>query len=191
MRPWGRIATYTMTAILSLSFLLIMKHDSMYTSSFLSMITNAEQVRHYANLPKEYTPVWAVDVEKTITESNSEKVTALSGKAGLRTLEWEPERRAFAVKASSQTLVRIATFYYPGWEAMIDGKKSSIAIEEKSGAMLVDVPSGEHALKLTFGDTPLRVFSRYLSVCSFLLMAIFTMLSAKKAVKDQKERQHA
>jgi uncharacterized membrane protein YfhO len=87
--------------------------------------------------------------------------------------------------------VRIATFYYPGWEAMIDGKKSSIAIERGSGAMLIEVPQGVHTLNLTFGDTPLRVFSRYLSVCSFLLMAILTMLSAKKAVKDQKERQHA
>jgi hypothetical protein len=175
----GRMALYAITAILSLSFLLIMKHDSMYTSSFLSMITNAEQVLHYANRPKEYTPIWACDVEEIMARGNYEKISSLSGNTALRILEWQPERRAFAVNASVPERLRIATFFYPVWKAEIKGKESDGAIEERTGAMLVKVPSGEHTLKLTFGDTWLRAIARYVSFSFCAILAIFALFINK------------
>jgi hypothetical protein len=176
-RPPGRIMLYAMAALLSVSFILIVRSGRMYTAPLLVAITDLEKVNRYTNLPKEYTPVWAVDVEKTVKELSTEKVMALSGKAGLRILEWEPEKRSIVINASQPAMLRIATFYYPGWKATIDGKKSGIAIEEKSGAMLVSAPSGEHTLELTFRDTPLRAFSKYLSFGSCAILAVFALLS--------------
>lgn len=179
----GKTAVYSMLALFSLSLLLILKSDRMHKARFLEMITDAEQVRHYTNLPKEYTPIWATNVENTIREENIDKVSSLSGKADIRILRWRPETRAIGVNAPSPVRLRIATFFYPGWEAGIDGIKTGIAIEEKTGAMLVDLPGGEHTLEMTFVDTPLRVFSRYLSYGSCAILAIFSLFSLRKRIE--------
>jgi hypothetical protein len=179
-RPPGRMMLYAMAALLSVSFLLIIKSGRMYTAQFLAVITDTDMLKHYTNLPKEYTPVWAVEVEKSIKEMNEDKVAALSGEAGIRILEWEPERRVIAIIASEPALLRIATFYYPGWEARFDRTKTDIIIEQKSGAMLVSAPTGEHTLELAFRDTPLRAFSRYLSFGSCAILGALALFMQKR-----------
>ena len=179
----ARMALYSIAALFLASLILIIKNDSVHSTQFLNMILDEEQVRHYTNLPKEYTPIWATDVEKLITGDNTEKVSTLSGRADYHIVEWQPERRVIGVSALTPALVRISTFYYPGWKAELDGKKSDIAIENKTGAMLVNVPRGDHALKLIFGDTSLRVFSRYVSYGSCVVLAIFALFSIKKRIE--------
>jgi hypothetical protein len=179
-RPPGRIMLYAIAALLSVSFLLIIRSGRMYTAPFLAGITDPEKVTRYTNLPKEYTPVWAVEMEKSIKEMNEDKVAALSGEAGIRILEWEPERRVIAINASQPAMLRIATFYYPGWEARVDRTKTDIIIEQKSGAMLVSAPTGEHTLKLNFGDTSLRAFSRYLSFGSCAILGALALFMQKR-----------
>jgi uncharacterized membrane protein YfhO len=131
------------------------------------------------NLCKEYTPVWATDLEKTINSVPADKITVLSGSAATKVIGWQSEKRIFQVNADTPSIIRIRTFYYPGWEARIDEIKAGVEIQKNSGAMLVSVPKGEHLIELAFADTPLRRFAMYLSACSCLLLALFAMGSIK------------
>ena len=127
----------------------------------------------------ENIPIWARNWLEMFSGPPPEPALFVSGKGSYSVKVWEPQKRVVQFNSNLPSLVRISTFYYPGWEAKLDGKKTGIVIEEKSGAMLINVPQGEHVLKLIFGDTPLRVFSRYVSCGSFVILSLFALFSFK------------
>jgi uncharacterized membrane protein YfhO len=87
------------------------------------------------------------------------------------------------VRAVTPVLVRIATFYYPGWKAEIDGVPAPMRIEEKSGAMLIHVPQGEHRLALRFEDIPLRRYAKMISVIALCVTVLLLFFRKKPRVK--------
>lgn len=134
---------------------------------------------------REYTPIWAGDMRKIMSEAKIEKVSAISGEALTDILEWKSEKRVVEINASTSTLLRIATFYYPGWEAEIDDNRANIMIEKESGAMLIDIPEGRHTVVLKFEDTPLRYYAKIISLVSFCIMFLFILVS-KKTKQNQR-----
>jgi hypothetical protein len=58
-----------------------------------------------------------------------------------------------------------------------------IKSEDGTKAILVDVPKGDHLLKLIFKDTPIRIIGKVLSVLSFIILSVVLLtpnLNAKK-----------
>ncbi|HLO25952.1 MAG TPA: 6-pyruvoyl-tetrahydropterin synthase-related protein [Geobacteraceae bacterium] len=175
----ARTAVYSVITLSVLSQILIIKNSEVHSQKFLDSILDPEQVAHYRNLPKEYTPIWATNLEELLGEENAEKVSLLSGRAEHHVFEWLPEKRVVSVKALTPVLLRIRTFYYPGWEAEVDERKTGITVEKPTGAILINVPQGDHTVKLYFGETPLRVFSGYLSLGSWVMLAVYVLISRK------------
>jgi len=126
-------------------------------------------------LPREYTPVWATDLEKRLTLPVPDRVTVLSGIAIAQPVSWQPEKRIINVEAFSPVVLRIATFYYPGWTAESDGEKKQVFIEKKSGTMLINMQPGKHVLTLKFIDTPLRRTAKFLSLISCLILFLYSV----------------
>jgi uncharacterized membrane protein len=170
-----RSTVYCIIAIFLVSSFLIIKSTGTYTQEFLGKILTPEQVSRYSNLPREYTPVWAADVEKSVVELNPPRVSILSGKAEPRVVQWHSEKRIIGIRALTPTRLRISTFYYPGWKAAVDGEEAAISLEERTGAMLINIPQGDHTLELSFGDTRVRAFSKYVSVGSCFILVMFAM----------------
>ena len=73
----------------------------------------------------------------------------------------------------------IRTFYFPGWKAYIDSKKTTIKKESDTGAMLIDIPAGKHALVLKFEDIPLRYVSKFVSLAALFFVVILSFSSVK------------
>jgi len=69
---------------------------------------------------------------------------------------WEPQRRTLSVDARSPSTVRLHTFYFPGWRATLDGRRTALAADGPFRVIRVDVPAGRHRLDVTFSDTPAR-----------------------------------
>ena len=127
----------------------------------------------------EYTPLWATNMQEILSEVKNERVSVLSGLAQSHVDEWKSEKRVINIKASSPALLRISTFYYPGWEARINGRNIPIIIENKSGAMLIDIPRGEYTLELRFVNTSLRRFSRIISLASLVIVAFLAIIQKR------------
>lgn len=174
-----RPTIYCIVALSLTSLFLIAKSNSAYSQEFLNKILTPELVRQYDNLPREYTPMWAKDVEQLASETNVPKVSTVSGSTEYRVLQWHSESRIIGIKAATPSLMRISTFYYPGWEAIVDGKKTAITVEKGTGAVLVNIPQGEHTLKLIFGDTPSRIFARWASLISCAVLSAFGLILGK------------
>ncbi len=132
-------------------------------------------------IAREYTPIWA---KKILRAAGGEKISVISGESKAGAAEWESERRVISIEALTPSLIRIATFYYPGWEAELDGKKAEIQIEEDTGAMLINIPEGGHTLILRFVDTPLSFFSKTISLVSFSMLP-FLAFSARRPFINQ------
>ena len=100
------------------------------------------------------------------------------GKAEIK--YWESAERVIAIKASSPIILRIRTFNFPGWKAYVDGVQTEIKTEEDVGAMLIDIPRGNHELVLRFEDTPVRYYSKLLSLVSLVSVVVLVLFSKRE-----------
>jgi hypothetical protein len=124
--------------------------------------------------PFEYRPVWLNDPKAILPAV--EKAIIIKGNGSVDIIDWESNKRVLSTKGDTPLTLKFSTFYYPGWKAEIDGLKALILIEKNSGAMLVNIPAGLHMLKLKFIDTPLRYYSKLISLSScfaIILLLLF------------------
>ncbi|EKD79716.1 MAG: hypothetical protein ACD_40C00332G0004 [uncultured bacterium] len=60
-------------------------------------------------------------------------------------------------------------FYFPGWQAMVDGSAVSTSAEEH-GYISFFVPQGTHQLRIAYTNTPIRQLSNYISLITLILL---------------------
>jgi len=133
-----------------------------------------QEIKLHMDPTIEYIPIWVSNIG-ILSEQKNDKLSVMSGMAQYDVIEWRSEKRVFHIKASRFSVLKISTFYYPGWIASLDGRDISIAVEKQTAAMLVNIPEGDHILKLIFKDTPLRYYGRIISLLSLLLLVVIFM----------------
>jgi hypothetical protein len=85
------------------------------------------------------------------------------------------------VRSPQGTALRFYTYYFPGWRVFIDGKRlpdSALRPETPNGLLTVDVPPGEHRVLLRWGDTPLRLTGKGLTLACLILAVGLVGLSS-------------
>ena len=91
---------------------------------------------------------------------------------------WRPAQIAALVSAPASFPLALHRFYFPGWQAIVDGQAAPVYPSGELGLVTVEVPAGDHVVELRFSDTPLRRFANGLSLLSlgiWLALAIPTM----------------
>ena len=74
-----------------------------------------------------------------------------------------------AVRSTSGAAVQFNVYYFPGWEARVDGQVAPVRPEGPSALLTLDVPAGEHQLTLRFTDTPLGQLGIIISVMALVV----------------------
>lgn len=64
--------------------------------------------------------------------------------------------------------VQINFFYFPGWQVTVDGLPVQTR-PSPTGAILVDIGGGRHAIEARFGDTPPRTLGAFISGVMFIV----------------------
>jgi hypothetical protein len=85
------------------------------------------------------------------------------------------------VRSPEGTPVRFFTYYFPGWRVYVDGERLpdwALRPETIYGLLTVDVPPGEHHVLLRWGDTPVRLAGKVLTLAS-LGLALVLLLSRR------------
>jgi hypothetical protein len=72
------------------------------------------------------------------------------------------------VEMATPGTVQVNFFYFPGWEVTVDGLPAAIR-PSPTGAILVDVGAGRHAIEARFGATPPRTAGALVSSAVLLL----------------------
>jgi hypothetical protein len=115
----------------------------------------------------EYMPVWVQAPREefflssnAVARSETGQSTPGSGAASSTGLsaDMTPERQTplehrFRVSSAAPWTLQLHQFYFPGWEAIIDGAAQAATATGPLGLAGVEIPAGEHDVTFRFGTT--------------------------------------
>jgi len=152
------------------------KNANRFAEKQLLPVKKASWISIIGGSPIEHLPI-NVEIKKIDKEKVfKEKRAIIKGSGIAEIVEWKSAERIFKIIANDELTVRIRTFNFPGWTANIDGIPAVIKSEDGTKAILVDVPKGNHLLKLSFRDTPIRIFGKIISLLSFMVFSAILLL---------------
>lgn len=141
-----------------------------------------EEGYYYTNdatttVQNEYMPKW---VKQQPVKAPDRKVEVIKGKADIRNITSNNRKILFSTNSKADSIVQINTIYWPGWQASIDGKNTTINYKNDNGLMNISIPDGEHSVLLSFGESKLNLFSDAISLIAFIgLLFSITVISGR------------
>ncbi len=76
------------------------------------------------------------------------------------------------VTAQTPVTLQFYTYWYPGWRAWIDGQPTPTRAEGPDALITLDVPAGEHDVRIRFTNTPLRTASALITLATLLILVV-------------------
>jgi hypothetical protein len=79
------------------------------------------------------------------------------------------------VYSAEGTVLRFFTYYFPGWRVYVDGEPlsdSAVRPDGPYGLLAVDIPPGEHHVLLRWGDTPVRLAGKAVTLACLALALV-------------------
>lgn len=130
-------------------------------------------------IAEEYEPIW---VQERPGTPSLRKLEPLQGMMRILRESIQPTRYDFLVEADEPSLLRVNTFYFPGWRVFVDGQQSQLDYSNQFGLMTFRLGQGTHEVRVEFADTPLRKLATSISIATlaFLLVTWVTAAIAKR-----------
>ena len=111
---------------------------------------------------------------------------ALAGRlAGARLLSRGPEEERWQIDVLERALLAFHTTFYPGWEAIVDGRPQGVEPLAGLGLLGLRLEAGQHEVRLHFDPTPTR---RYASWVSLVALVVWLLLGAYPALASRRYR---
>ena len=167
-----RAEAYAIIAVVFLIFLICFLYDYRYIMTSPVFTPDELMPPKAVNWTKEHVPAW-VDINNI--DRDGPKIDMIEGGKS-EILVWNSMTRVIKTDAKKDSLLKIRTFYFPGWKAYIDDIQTEIGKENDSGAMLLAVPGGVHLLEVKFSDTPVRHYSKLVTIFSLLFIVILCVI---------------
>lgn len=145
------------------------KEYTNYPDSFYSTNVDTTTVKN------EYMPKWVKTIPSSIPE---EKAEVIQGDAEISSLINNGNKISFNIDAKEKSLVLINTVYYPGWEVVVDNKKTEIDYDS-SGLIEFSVNNGSYLVEVNFRETLFRCISNAISAVSLLLLVLLIATKRK------------
>ncbi len=104
---------------------------------------------------------------------------------------WQPLNREITIATGKPAAVRIATFYYPHWQAIINGERVAVEPDE-NGAILIPVSERESKIHLVFVEPYFVRIANFLSFAVWLVFGggLIMLVSCKLLKLDFLTRQN-
>jgi len=128
----------------------------------------------------ELMPLW---VKEFPIQRASEKVVIVQGDGEVTDLEQNSKMIKFNTNLNSNSVLRINTIYYPGWNIKVDDKFEKIDYSNNHGVMEIKVPEGKHLVVGSFSETRTRLIADLISIIGvvFVVIIAFRQLLLKKS----------
>lgn len=124
-----------------------------------------------ATSSNELMPLWVKNHPKT---NVGKKVEILKGEGQIEIVKSRSNDIRFNLDLIRESIVRINTIYYPGWNIRDEnGKILSPDYKNDYGVMDIRLDKGRHFVKASFEETNLRLVADIISVLSFGIFFLF------------------
>jgi len=141
----------------------------------MRVVKNYESIA--ADTP-DYRPKYVKKHTERIIE-DKDKLEVVSGDVKVMYSNIKSDRYYFDLAAGEDSLVRINTYWFPGWKASIDGKDTQIDYANEYGIMYIRVPVGNHKIYISLEDTPLRRTAKVISLVSLFILGFIVVAKRK------------
>ncbi len=128
----------------------------------------------------EYMPVWVKELPGPI---DGGKLVALNGNMDLKEKNISAIDHIFEVNAQSDLTASFNTFYFPGWQVLIDGRDTAIDPDNEHGLIHFRISRGYHNVRIRFGYSKTRMIAVLLSYISILFLAFLILAFRPKRLK--------
>jgi hypothetical protein len=158
LRDRGRERTATVCSIGLLLLVLIISLPSVLSTTFAP-----RQSALSSRDAPEYLPRWVADLVRT---------SGSFGPTNVEILVWQSRRILCCVRADQETVVDLDRFYYPGWQAKLDGDQSfEIGPSLRNGLLYFAIPAGVHTVELNLVCSSAERLGRWISFASLMGVA--------------------
>lgn len=179
-RTWNKTLVLVPAAIFSLIFIYFVAE----TTHAMIPLNRENFATETKELPERrgcscWWPNWA----QAPALKNREKITTDSRAVVIN--QWNSESREFVVEPGTAQKIRAATFYYPHWQAQVNGQFVEIE-RDSGGAMLIPLGAERSEVRLNFRE-PLMLqlaLAGSMTVWLFLIITLL-LLYRKKQISDE------
>ncbi len=98
----------------------------------------------------------------------------------VRLIEQRGTQWMLAVTSLMPVSVPLRLFYFPDWQATIDGQPARVYSSTEMGLLTVDVPAGTHEVRLYTQDTPVRQVGAAISGVAALIVLALLVLAIRR-----------
>lgn len=97
------------------------------------------------------------------------------GDADINILEEKPHRFSYNINSRKPTQVKANVFNFPGWEVSIDGEKVDIDDKNRLKLIILNIPTGDHQVKIEFKNTPIRTIANLITLATIIVMTMIVL----------------
>ena len=91
--------------------------------------------------------------------------------AQIQVVLWQLSRRIFTVNAAQATTINLQTYWFPGWQATVNGQVVETQTRLSDGTIEFSIPEGTSDITVSFVDTPIRTIGGIISLLSAIIVA--------------------
>jgi hypothetical protein len=84
--------------------------------------------------------------------------------AQIQVVLWQLARRVFTVNAATATTINLQTFWFPGWQATVNGQAVETQADVNDGTIEFPIPAGTSDIEVRFENTPIRTTGGVISL---------------------------
>jgi hypothetical protein len=134
--------------------------------------------------PSEYKPQWVPNLDSAeATPLDAEHGVSAADSAPVQVVDWRLSRREFMTDAPEATTLKLATYWFPGWQAIVNGQPVETQASADNGLITLPIPEGRSQIVVTFQDTPIRTSGAIISVAALVIViGLFTVGWSKRNV---------
>jgi hypothetical protein len=164
--PYVKVVAFITIVLALFSYVRYFHPDFYYLDSVDEHYIGGPVLGHDDKMPKDYLPIWV----KNLPPLGIILPFSDQGDLSIDSYEKKSNKITFLVKMDKSQIINIPIFYYPGWEAKVDGRKITLSDPSDYGFIRINIQQGKHFVMLEFKDTPLRVLSNFLTFLGALIL---------------------
>jgi hypothetical protein len=109
-----------------------------------------------------------------------QRAAIVTGQGAILAQTYAAASSSATVRADGEVRLRFYTYYFPGWQATVDGKPVEIRPDPPLGLIGLDLAPGQHEVRLRFTATPVRRLGGAISILALLIcLALVLRLPAR------------